>query len=101
MEFYHNEGFGPQHDQYQRMRRRFPSPMQGATIDRAAERLTVSGWALSDLPILRLARLLSEDLTRAEYLATVDELRKRREHATHEGDPQVLAELIAAKVVRL
>lgn len=75
--------------------------MVAPVIDRAAERLTVSGWSLSDVPILRLARLLHEDLTRAEYLATVDELRRRREHATHEGDPQVLAELIAAKVVTL
>ncbi len=75
--------------------------MQGPTIDRAAERLTVSGVALSDLCAVRLARLLHEDLTRAEYLATLDELLKRQEHATHEGDPQVLAELIAAKVVRL
>lgn len=75
--------------------------MQGPTIDRAAERLTVSGWALSDVPILRLARLLHEDLTRAEYLATVDELRRRREHAIHESDAQVLAELIAAKVVTI
>ena len=97
----YSQGFSPQNDRYQRMRRWNPSPMQGATIDRAAERLTVSGFALSDLPAVRLARLLHEDLTRAEYHAALDELRRRTAHATHESDCQVLAELIAAKVVTL
>lgn len=93
--------FSPQRDRYTLMRRWNPSPMVGPVIDRAAERIVSSGHALSDLSVIHLARLLSEDLTRAEHLATVDELRRRREHATHEGDPQVLAELIAAKVVVL
>lgn len=96
-----SQGFSPQYDRYQRMRRWRPSPMQGPTIDRASERLTESGWALSDLSIVQLACLLREDLTRAEYFAALDELRRRREHSTHEGDPQVLSELIAAKVVNL
>ena len=96
------QGFGPQYTRYQRTRRRFPSPMQGATVDRAAERLTVSGYALSDLPALRLAHLLQHaDLTRAEYLAVRDELRRRAIHATREEDLADIQLLVSGKVVTL
>lgn len=76
--------------------------MQGPTIDRAAERLTVSGWALSDLPTPRLAHLLqTADLTRAEYLAAKDALARRRVHATYEDDAELLGLLVEGKVVHL
>ncbi len=102
MRFYHGEGFGPQHDHYQRLRRRFSSPMQGATIDRAADRLTVSGFSLADLSAARLADLYQHaDLSRAEWLAVGDALRRLSHHATHEDDAALLRDLVTGKVVTL
>lgn len=76
--------------------------MCGPTIDRAADRLTVSGWALADLPALRLAHLLLyADLTQAEYHAAKDELRRRKEHATREEDLADIALLVNGKGVTL
>jgi hypothetical protein len=96
------QGFSPQHDRYRRMRRRFPSPMQERTIDRATERLTLSAWALSDLPIARLVHIYRHaDLSQSEYFAVGDALRRRTAHATHEGDAALLHALVAAKVVTL
>ncbi|WP_309721164.1 hypothetical protein [Armatimonas sp.] len=82
----HSQGFSPQYDNYRRTRRRFPSQMQGATIDRAAERLSVSGHALSDVPAWRLLRLLGLDIERKEREAVRIELQRRRLHGTSEED---------------
>lgn len=76
--------------------------MQGATIDRAAERLTVSALALADLPVARLVHLLNHaDLSRLEWLAVGDALRRRAHHATHEDDAALLRDLVTGKVVTL
>ena len=94
--------FSPQRDEYILMRRRYPSPMQGRTIDRAADRLRSSGHSLSDIPVLQLLHILHhEDLTRDEYHATLDELRRRSVHATHEKDLDDIQLLVTGKVVLL
>ena len=103
MRVYHREGFSPQYDNYQRMRQRHPSPMQGRTIDRAAERLSVSGHALSDVPAWRLLRLMGLDIEHKERDAVRLELQRRRLHGTSEEylrDPLFQAWL-SGKVVSL
>lgn len=98
-----SQGFSPQYDRYQRMRRRFPSPMQGSTIDRAADRLSVSGHALSDVPAWRLLRLLGLDIERREREAVRIELERRRLHGTNEEDLRdpLFQAWLSGKVVNL
>ncbi len=95
------QGFGPQYDIYVLTRRKFPSPMQGATIDRAADRLTVSGHALADVPVWRLVRLLGLDIPHSEIEAVKAELARRSQHCVHEEDIADLRLLQDAKVVTL
>ena len=62
--------------------------MMGCDIDRAAERLILSGHALADVPAWRLLRLMSLDISSKERGAIQIELDRRRNHGTNEEDLQ-------------
>jgi hypothetical protein len=91
----HFQGISPQYTRYQRTRRFFPSPMQGEIVDRAADRLTLSGHILADVPAWRLLRLLTlPATTRAEADQIRAELRRRQEHCVSEEDIAELRRLV-------